>query len=277
MAEVHSGLVAITQTFERAKSEGRATFMPFFTVGYPDRPTSLDVLQALVEAGADALEIGMPFSDPLADGPTIQHASQVALENGTRISHCIQAVRTLRERGVSVPLVMMGYLNPLLAYGLERFVSDAAEAGASGFIVPDLPPEEAEEFKALCAAHGLGFTPLIAPNSTPKRIAEVAEAARGFLYLVSVTGVTGARDTLPPDLTEYIARVRRTTALPLAVGFGISQPSQARQIAAHADGVIVASALIRLMEQEGLQAVYGLAKRLRAACVLQSEAADSQT
>ena len=267
---MNNGLNAIAQTFERAKSEGRATFMPFFTVGYPDLLTSIDVLQMLAGAGADALEIGMPFSDPLADGPTIQHASQVALENGTRISDCIAAVRTLRERGVDIPLVMMGYLNPLLAYGLERFVSDAASAGASGFIVPDLPPEEADEFKALCAAHGLGFVPLLAPNSTAARISEAAKMARGFLYLVSVTGVTGARDTLPPDLTDYIARVRAATELPLAVGFGISKPSQARQVAAHADGVIVASALIRLMEQAGMDAVRELATSLRAACVVQS-------
>jgi tryptophan synthase alpha chain len=270
MAEMNDGLSAIVRTFERAKCEGRATFMPFFTVGYPDLPKSIDVLQMLVEAGADALEIGMPFSDPLADGPTIQHASQVALENGTRISDCIAAVRTLRERGVGIPLVMMGYLNPLLAYGLERFVSDATSAGASGFIVPDLPPEEADEFKALCEAHGLGFVPLLAPNSTAARISEAAKMARGFLYLVSVTGVTGARDTLPPDLTDYIARVRAATELPLAVGFGISKPSQARQVAAHADGVIVASALIRLMEQAGMDAVRELATSLRAACVVQS-------
>ncbi|MCS6872346.1 MAG: tryptophan synthase subunit alpha [Anaerolineae bacterium] len=269
MSEGQSGLDAIVQTFQRAKTERRATFMPFFTVGYPDLPTSLHVLQALAEAGADALEIGMPFSDPLADGPTIQHASQVALERGTRLSDCIDAVRTLRARGLDVPLVMMGYLNPLLAYGLERFVTEAAEAGASGFIVPDLPPEEAEEFRALCDAHGLGFTPLIAPNSTPTRITEVAKTARGFLYLVSVTGVTGARDTLPSDLTEYIARVRALTDLPLAVGFGISKPSQARQVAAHADGVIVASALIRLMESEGIEAVRSLAASLRAACVIE--------
>jgi tryptophan synthase alpha chain len=269
MSEIQGGLAAINETFARAKAEGRATFMPFFTVGYPDLPTSINVMQALAEAGADALEIGMPFSDPLADGPTIQHASQVALENGTRISDCVAAVRTLRERGVSVPLVMMGYLNPLLAYGLERFVADAAESGASGFIVPDLPTEEAGEFNALCAAHGLGFTPLLAPNSTAVRIAEVVKAARGFVYLVSVTGVTGARDSLPPDLTEYIERVRAATDLPLAVGFGISQPSQARQVAAHADGVIVASALIRLMEQEGMAAVRDLAASLRAACVVQ--------
>ncbi|MBO9308925.1 MAG: tryptophan synthase subunit alpha [Chloroflexi bacterium] len=266
---------AIVRTFERAKSEGRATFMPFFMVGYPDMATSINVLQMLAELGADALEIGVPFSDPLADGPTIQRASQVALENGTRVSDCIAAVRTLRERGVDIPLLMMSYLNPLLAYGLERFVSDAASAGASGFIVPDLPPEEAEELRALCAAHGLGFVPLLAPNSTAARIGEVARAARGFLYLVSVTGVTGARETLPPDLTDYIARVRAATNLPLAVGFGISKPGQARQVAAHADGVIVASALISLMEQAGMDAVRELAASLRAACVVELKTEDS--
>lgn len=266
MSTSRTGLGAIEATFKRAKAEGRATFMPFFTIGYPDLPTSLAVIEALVATGADAVEIGMPFSDPLADGPVIQHASQVALAKGTRIKDCVAAVRTLRERGVTVPLVMMGYLNPLLTYGLERFVDDAAGAGASGFIIPDLPPEEAGEMLHYTTATGTALIPLLAPNSTPERIRQVVTGARGFVYLVSVTGVTGVRDRLPPDLAAYVRRVRGFTALPLAVGFGISKPEHARLVAEIADGVIVASALIRLMESQGIDAVRGLAASLRAAC-----------
>jgi tryptophan synthase alpha chain len=262
-----TGLGAIERTFTRCRAEGRATFMPFFTIGYPDLPTSLRVIEALVGAGADAVEIGMPFSDPLADGPVIQHASQVALNNGINTGDCIEAVRTLRARGVDVPLVMMGYVNPLLTYTLERFAHDAAAAGANGFIVPDLPPEEAGEMASYCALNNLALIPLLAPTSTPDRIRQVVSQARGFVYLVSVTGVTGARDTLPPDLADYIRRVRSLTTLPLAVGFGISRPEQARVVAGLADGIIVASALIRLMESEGIGAVRDLAASLQAGCV----------
>jgi tryptophan synthase alpha chain len=262
-----NGLDSIRDTFARSRSEGRATFMPFFSAGFPNLDASLDAMSALVDAGADALEIGMPFSDPLADGPVIQHASQVALEGGTRIADCILVVQRLRARGVAIPLVMMGYLNPLLSFGLKRFVEEAAAAGANGFIVPDLPPEEAGEMLSLCEAHGLGFIPLVAPNSTAERVRQAASLARGFIYLVSVTGVTGARDSLPPDLADYVRRVRGLTDLPLAVGFGISRPEHARAVAGIADGIIVASALIRLMESEGLAAVRALAESLRAACV----------
>jgi tryptophan synthase alpha chain len=261
-----SGIEAITAAFANARSQRRAAFMPFFTVGYPTYEQSLEAIEGLVAAGADAVEIGVPFSDPIADGPTIQHASQVALENGITVGRCLQAVETLRARGVRVPLVMMGYVNPLLAYGLDRYARDAAKAGASGFIVPDLPPEEAHELAACCDQYGLALTPLLAPTSTPERIRQVAAGARGFIYLVSVTGVTGVRSDLPSDLADYVRRVRSLTTLPLAVGFGISQPEHVRTIAGLADGVVVASALIRLAEGQGLGAVRELAASLRAAC-----------
>jgi tryptophan synthase alpha chain len=170
-----------------------------------------------------------------------------------------------------VPLILMGYVNPILAYGVERYVHDAAQAGANGFIVPDLPPEEAGELAGYCAASGLALIPLLAPTSTPERIRQVVAIARGFVYLVSVTGVTGARDVLPPGLTDYVRRVRSLTTQPLAVGFGISKPEQVRTIAQLADGVVVASALIRLMESHGLGAVRDLAVRLRAACPIETE------
>jgi len=261
-----TGLDLIAQTFARSRAEKRATFMPFFTIGFPDLPTSIAAIEALVAAGADAIEVGVPFSDPLAEGPTIQHSSQIALGNGIRLTDCIEAVRTLRSRGVMVPLMLMGYINPMLTYGLERYTRDAADAGASGFIVPDLPPEEAEELAAYCTANGLALIPLLAPTSTPDRIRQVLAGARGYVYLVSVTGVTGTRDTLPADLADYVRRVRALTTLPIAVGFGISQPQHAKAVAALADGVIVGSAMIRAMETGGIDAVRDLASRLRAAC-----------
>ncbi len=267
METTQTGLDAIAGAFAKARADHRATFMPFWTIGYPDLPTSLAMIEMLVEVGADAIELGVPFSDPLADGPTVQHSSQVALANGTRLVDCVEAVRTLRTRGVAVPLVLMGYTNPILTYGVERYAHDAAQAGASGFIVPDLPPEESGELAGYCAASGLALIPLFAPNSTPERIRQVLSGgARGFVYLVSVMGVTGARDRLPPDLAVYIRRVRSLTTLPLAVGFGISSPEQVRTVASLADGVVVASALIRLMESKGKDAVRELAVSLRAAC-----------
>ncbi|MBX3062083.1 MAG: tryptophan synthase subunit alpha [Anaerolineae bacterium] len=266
MTSATTGLSAIEAMFDRAREQNRATFMPFFTVGYPDYETSIKALEALVEAGADALEIGIPFSDPLADGPTIQHASQIALNNGITVKHCLEAVRTLRQHGVTIPLVLMGYFNPLMAYGLEQYVKDAAAAGANGFIIPDLPMEEADEFLGYCAHYNLSLTPLLAPTSTPDRIRVVTSKAHGFIYLVSVTGVTGARDTLAPDLADYVRRVRGLTTLPLTIGFGISTPDHVRLIAELADGVVVASALIRTTEAEGLEAMQKLARSLREAC-----------
>lgn len=228
--------------------KGRPALMPYFTLGYPDYETSLDVVQACAEAGADALELGIPFSDPLADGPTIQHSTQVALQNGMTVRHCLEAVAELRRRGVTVPLVLMGYLNPILAYGLEDFVAASAAAGADGFIVPDLPPDEADALQAACRQHGLDLIFLLAPNSPPDRIRLVTERSSGFVYLVSVTGVTGARAQLPPELADFVRRVRAVTAKPLAVGFGIATPQQAAAVGKLADGVIVGSALIRAVQ-----------------------------
>ncbi len=261
-----TGLASIEATFARAKAEGRATFMPFWTIGYPDLPTSIDMIEALAQAGADIIEIGVPFSDPMADGPTVQHASQVALDNGVHVSDCVEALRTLRQRGVQIPLVLMSYVNPVMAYGFERFAQDVASGGGSGLIIPDLPPEEAAELARPCEANGLALVPFLAPTSTPERIRLVTAHAHGFIYLVSVTGVTGARDSLPVDLGAYIQRVRSMTDLPLCIGFGISRPEQVKALATLLDGVIVASALIRLMQLDGPDAVRKLAAQLRAAC-----------
>ena len=232
----------ITATF----SKGHTAFMPYFTLGYPDYETSLDIVQACAEAGADLMELGIPFSDPLADGPTIQHSTQVALENGMTVARCLEAVVDLRKRGIDLPIMLMGYYNPILAYGEPRFVMEAAEAGVSGFIIPDLPPEEAGVLDGLCHQHGMGITYLLAPTSTEERIRMVAERARGFTYLVSLTGVTGARGTLHPELESFIARARQYLSTPLAVGFGISTVDQALKVASMVEGVIVGSKLITI-------------------------------
>jgi tryptophan synthase alpha chain len=242
------GVARITAAFQAARSAGRAALMPYFTLGFPDPVTSGEVVAAIAASGADLIELGVPFSDPLADGPTIQHSTQVALEQGTTPAVCLELVRQIRARGVDQPLLLMGYCNPMLAYGLPRFIEHAAAAGADGLIVPDLPPEEAGEILALCAAVGLALVFLAAPNSSADRLAVVAENSSGFLYLVSLTGVTGARAQLPPDLADFIHRARGVTDLPLAVGFGISTPQQAAAVGSQADGVIVGSALIRAVE-----------------------------
>ena len=232
-----------------AFSKGPAALMPYFTIGYPDYETSLDVIEACVEAGADLIELGMPFSDPLADGPTIQHSTQIALENGITVKHCLEAVAELRARGVTIPLILMGYINPVLAYGLAKFVAEAAQAGVSGFIIPDLPPEEAGELQSLRQQHGLDFVLLLPPNSSDERMKFVTDQSSGFVYLVSVLGITGERKALPVELAEFVNRVRAQTDKPLAVGFGISTPEQAAAVGKIADGVIVGSALIKAAGQ----------------------------
>jgi tryptophan synthase alpha chain len=244
-----NGLELIAAAFAAAKDEGRAALMPYFTLGYPDPETSLDVVEAIAQAGADLIELGVPFSDPLADGPTIQHSTQVALEQGINATQCIEMVASLRARGVTQPFMLMGYVNPILAFGVERFVAKAAIAGADGFIVPDLPPEEGAEIEAACRAHGCALVYLLAPTSPPERVELLASRATGFLYLVSLAGVTGARDALPPHLADFVQRVRIVAHTPLAVGFGISTPRQARAVGQSADGVIVGSALIKAAGQ----------------------------
>ena len=258
-----SGIKRIRNAFTIAKNQGQAAFMPYLPVGYPDLPTSLDLFQALVEAGADLIEVGVPFSDPLADGPTIQAATQQALAHGVTSADCLATVRALRGRGVETPMLLMGYVNPILAYGTERYVADAAAAGADGFIIPDLPPDEAGDMEAACRQHGLAMIYLVAPTSTPQRLALAAKHSSGFLYLVSVAGITGARSELPPHLAGFIASAREHTDLPLAVGFGIGAPEQAQAVGALADGVIVGSALVREAGQpEPRRRVFNLASSL---------------
>jgi tryptophan synthase alpha chain len=241
------GSKRIDQAFAQARRQGRAALMPYYTLGYPDRATSLAVVTAIA-SHSDILELGVPFSDPLADGPTIQRSTQSALANGTTTAVCLEIVSELRARGVQTPALLMGYYNPILAYGLERYVRDAVAAGVDGFIVPDLPPEETAELESIVNDAGLVLVYFLAPTSSGDRIAVAAARARGFLYLVSLTGVTGARRDLRGDLADFVNRVRAHTAVPLAVGFGISTPEQTAAVGRIADGVIVGSALINAVD-----------------------------
>jgi tryptophan synthase alpha chain len=208
----------------------------------------LEIVLAIARAGADLIELGIPFSDPLADGPTIQHSTQVALDQGMRLQDCLEMVAELRAAGVVQPLILMGYYNPVLAYGHTKFVQDASAVGVDGLIIPDLPLEEAETLQAACLELGLALIFLATPNSSEPRLKDLADNTCGFLYLVSLTGVTGARQQLPAALGSFIERARSLTQLPLAVGFGISTPEQAQEIGTQADGVIVGSALIKAVE-----------------------------
>lgn len=259
---LQGGLAALDAMFERAKEQNRAAFLPYFPIGYPTYDESIKAIVGMAEAGVDGFEIGMPFSDPLADGPVNQAAMQVALENGITVRKCIQAIRELRERGVTQPMLLMGYLNPMLAYGLEAFVTDAKAAGVDGLIVPDLPPDEGEMLSDLCQREGLALVFFLAPTSNSARIELVGKKATGFIYVVALTGITGERSALPPDLSNFIARVRAQTNQRLVMGFGISTPEQARMMNGLLDGFIVGSALVRAGKQ-GTEAVRALAASLR--------------
>ena len=248
MSQTHGGSRLAT-AFAQAQAENRAALITFATVGYPTPADTIHVVRALLAGGSDVVELGIPFSDPLADGATIQHASQTALEQGTTLGMALNLVRELRAEGVETPLVFMGYYNPFLHYGLERMAAEAAEIGLDGFIVPDLPPEEGQEFAQLAQGRGLDLIPLLAPTSTESRIRANVQAGSGFVYCVSLTGVTGAREQLSAALPDFLDRVRQHTDLPLAVGFGVSRPEHVVTIAQLAEGVVSASALINLLEE----------------------------
>lgn len=235
----------IVETFERRRGAGRTALMPYLTMGYPARESALSLVPAIVAAGADVIELGIPFSDPLADGATIQATAQQALANGMTLSLCLEQAAALRTQGIEAPFVMMGYYNPIFQMGTTRFADHAAGAGVDGVIVPDLPPEESDALRTALRARGIDLIFLLAPTHDAARIRLVAGHTSGFLYLVSLAGVTGARDRLPPGLKSFVTRVRAMTDLSLAVGFGISTPGQATHVARIADGVIVGSALLR--------------------------------
>jgi tryptophan synthase alpha chain len=257
------GLAAVEAMFAHSAAAGRAAFLPYFPIGYPTYAESLDAVEAMAKVGVDGFELGIPFSDPLADGPVNQAAAQIALDNGTTVSRVLQAVRELRSRGITQPMLMFTYLNPLIAYGTEKFVTDAKAAGADGLMIPDLPPEEAHLFAAACQRENMALVFFLAPTSNPERIRFVGEVATGFIYVVSVTGITGARTALPDDLVQFIQRVRGEVQQPLVMGFGISTPEHARAMTGLVEGFIVGSALVKIARTEGVPGVQALATALR--------------
>jgi len=237
----------IEARFAALREQRRAGLVTFLVAGDPDMATFEELLAALPEAGADVIEIGMPFSDPMADGPTIQAGYLRALRAGTKLRHILPAVRRFRERDAETPVVLMGYYNPIWNYGPQAFLEDAKLAGVDGLIVVDLPPEEDEELCLPARARGLHWIRLATPTTDERRLPRVLANTSGFLYYVSVTGITGARTPVAQQVAEATARIRRHTDLPIAVGFGIREPAQAAEIARHADAVVVGSALVDLV------------------------------
>ena len=235
----------IEKKFGELALEDETAFIPYITAGDPSLEATEALVERLAESGADMIELGVPYSDPLADGPTIQQASQRALQAGTDLDGIFNLVARLREK-TEIPLILMGYYNSFYKYGFERIVAKAEEVGVDGLIIPDLPPEESEKLEELKEGEEgeLATIFLLASTSDTGRIKLINQASRGFIYCVSLTGVTGARSELAPNLTEFLTRVRNYSELPLAVGFGISTPEQAAQVAKHAEGVVVGSAII---------------------------------
>ncbi|TMI01735.1 MAG: tryptophan synthase subunit alpha [Betaproteobacteria bacterium] len=237
----------------------RAALIPYLTAGFPTPEVSLEALRCVAAAGADFVEVGVPFSDPLADGPTIQRSTQAALDQGMTVPRVLDQIR---RAALEIPVVVMTYVNPLMAFGLERFVREAAAAGVSGLLLTDFPAGADPELEAMVQESPLALIRLLAPTTTPDRLARAVQGASGFLYLISRLGVTGVRDQVPADLAEHVARVRSASALPVAVGFGISTPAQARATARLADGVVVGSAIVDALAAGGVGAAERLVRQL---------------
>jgi tryptophan synthase len=235
----------LANVFKKANT----AFVAYTMGGFPSVADSVPVLLALQNGGADIIELGFPFTDPLADGPVIQYANQKALENGVQFGDCLNILRNARQQGLTTPVVMMGYYNTLLQYGETRAVQDASIAGANGFIVVDLPPEEAVNFRDSCRKYNISFIPLACPTTSDGRLKQLAAIADTFIYCVSINGITGERTELPPQLPAFIKRIRSVTSLPLAVGFGISNREQFNAVAELANGVVIGSAIVRTLDK----------------------------
>jgi len=238
----------IQTTFENLAKSRRKALIPFVTAGDPDPRMTVALMHALVESGADVIELGVPFSDPMADGPVIQRASDRALRHGVGLDRVLEFVREFRATNKATPVVLMGYANPIEAMGIERFVQDAQQVGVDGVLVVDYPPEECESFAALLRGHGMDLIFLLAPTSSDVRMAQVARLASGYLYYVSLKGVTGAGHLDLAEVSGKIPLIRRATKLPVGVGFGIRDAATAKAVAAHADAVVIGSAIIQQME-----------------------------
>ncbi|EAZ62995.1 tryptophan synthetase [Scheffersomyces stipitis CBS 6054] len=238
----------LKETFARCKKEGRNALVNFITAGYPTIEDTVPILKSMQDAGVDIIELGIPFSDPIADGPTIQAANNVALDNGITVPKCLDLVKQAREQGVTVPIILMGYYNPILKYGEIKLIEDSARVGANGFIVVDLPPEEAIKFRSSCARYGLSYVPLVAPATTDERLKVLGEIADSFIYVVSKMGTTGASKSVSSGITELCARVRKFAgSTPIAVGFGVSTREHFLTVGESADGVVIGSRIVTLI------------------------------
>lgn len=242
-------MTRLSEKFVELRSRGERALIPYLTAGYPHPRHTVEIMRALEKGGADVIELGVPFSDPLADGPTIQKASSVALDHGVTLTMVIDMIRRFRAAGGAVPVVLFGAYNPYFHYGLEKFAADARAAGADGVLIADLPADDADEVAPTLEKHGLDLICLIAPTSNLARKKMICEHGSGFLYYISLKGVTGARQNQKFELTEAMAEIRQCTNIPVAVGFGISTPEQAAQVGEWADGVVVGSALIDLISR----------------------------
>jgi len=238
----------IDETFRNLKAQGRAGFVAFITAGDPDLETSIQILKGLPQAGADIIELGMPFSDPMADGPAIQASSLRALNAGQTMIKTLGMVADFRVSNSTTPIVLMGYYNPIYSYGVEKFLNDAKKAGVDGLIIVDLPPEEEAELCLPALNVGINFIYLTAPTTTDERLPAVLRHASGFVYYVSITGITGTKKAAIGDIEKSLARIRAQSGLPIAVGFGISTPQDVADVAGVADGVVVGSALVKTIE-----------------------------
>jgi tryptophan synthase alpha chain len=259
-----SGRSRITSTFERLRARGERGLVTYVTAGDPDLARSGELIRAVARAGADVVEVGVPFSDPTADGPVIQAAMQRALAAGTTLSSVLTLVGELRQ-DLDVPVVLFGYYNPVFVRGPARFAREARAAGADGVLVVDLPPEEAGELCGPLAAEGLDYVPLVAPTSTPARVRRALVAAAGFVYYVSLTGVTGTAIADFDDAQARVGELRQAAGLPVAVGFGITTPDDARRVGTFADAVVVGSAIVRAAERGGAVEAAALVRALKSA------------
>ena len=264
MSERPDGVGRLVATFRRLQAARRRALIPYITAGDPAAAATVDVMEMLVDASADVLELGIPFSDPLADGPTIQAAAWRALGAGVDVTRVLDWTSEFSGRS-DTPVVLFTYLNPVLRYGPQRFVRDARQSGAAGLLITDLPVGEDAELEATLASGGLDLVRLLAPTTPESRAGLILDAAQGFIYYISRTGVTGEREQLRRGLAEEVEALRRRTDLPIAVGFGISNPEQAEAVASVADGVVVGSALVRTLAEEGIDSAGQLARRLRSA------------
>ena len=266
---------SICERFAERRGEGRATLVPYVTSGFPSRSATVDVLKGLAEAGGDVLELGIPFSDPLADGPTIQESSFRALEGGMTVEGTLELLAEFRRES-DTPIVLFSYLNPLLRYGLEAFLESAEQAGAQGLLLTDVPTGADSQVEDAILDSPLDLIRLISPTTRPERASAIADQGQGFLYYISRTGVTGAREALVEDLEEEVSALREVVELPVAVGFGISTPEQAAVVGGVADGVIVGSALIHALDEGGSEGASAFLATLRSAMDRVSAGAERQ-